>query len=48
MIQFPVWISPFSIFKIGFKLVGKSFKHFVKEVFFIGGEKVGEIIPLSD
>ena len=35
IIQFPIWINPFPVLKINFKLLGENEKHFVKEVFFL-------------
>ena len=32
IIPFPVWIILFPVFKTRFKLIGKSWNHFVKEV----------------
>ena len=39
IIPFPVWIN---VFKAGFELVGKSLKHFVKEVVWLLRVKMKE------
>ena len=36
---------PFPVLKINFETFGSNEKYVVKEVFFIGGLEVGEIIP---
>ena len=43
IIPFPVWIIPFPVFKYSFGFVFKSWKLFVKEVFFIGGQEVAQL-----
>ena len=45
IILFPVWIIPFPVLKIEFKLLGSNEIFFCKRIFFIGGLEVGEIIP---
>ena len=45
MILFPVWVIKFSVLKTNFEFLGRNREGVGKEVFFIIGPEVGEIIP---